>query len=406
MSKFEEMRARGMIAQMTNEEKIKSLIDNGEAVFYVGFDPTADSLHVGHLLVMIGMKHLQDAGNKVIALIGGGTVMVGDPTGKTDMRRIMGREEIDKNCEKFKEQLSRFIDFSDGKAIMLNNADWLLNLNYIEFLREIGVHFSVNKMLTAECFKTRLERGLSFIEFNYMLMQSYDFLQLHKNYKCNLEMGGDDQWANMLGGIELTRKVTRDEVYGLTLQLLTTSEGKKMGKTEKGALWLDAEKCSPYDFYQYWRNVGDADVIKLLKIFTFLPLEEIAQYEQLKDAELNKAKAVLAYEITKTVHGKEEADKAKEASEAVFGAGAVNANMPTVEIEGSEIGIIQILDALLNAKVIPSKGEGRRLITQGGMYLNDNRVEAVDYILTNEDFGEDGAVIRLGKKKYYRMIIK
>ncbi len=405
MSKFEELKARGLIAQTTHESEIKELIDNGKATFYVGFDPTADSLHVGHLLVMIGMKHLQEAGNKVVALIGGGTVMVGDPTGKTDMRRIMQRDEIEKNCERFKEQLSRFIDFSDDKAIMVNNGDWLLNLNYIDFLREVGVHFSVNQMLTAECFKTRLARGLSFIEFNYMLMQSYDFYRLHNDYGCNLEVGGNDQWANILGGVDLVRKMNGHEVYGLTLPLLTTSDGKKMGKTEKGALWLDKEKCSPYDFYQYWRNVDDADVVGLIKKFSFKPLTELEVFDKMEGAELNEAKAFLAYEITKLVHGQEEAEKAQNAAKAAFG-GAASENMPGCEIAADDIGVITVLDYIAKAKLVPSKGEGRRLIQQGGLYLNDARIETVDKILNAEDFKDGCAILRLGKKKYYRVTVQ
>lgn len=404
MSKFEELRARGLIAQTTHENEIKELIDNGKATFYVGFDPTADSLHVGHLLVMIGMKHLQEAGNKVVALIGGGTVMVGDPTGKTDMRRIMERDEIEQNCQRFKEQLSRFIDFSDDKAIMVNNGDWLLNLNYISFLREVGVHFSVNQMLTAECFKTRLERGLSFIEFNYMLMQSYDFYRLHKDYGCNLEVGGNDQWANILGGVDLIRKMDGDDVYGLTLPLLTTSDGKKMGKTEKGALWLDKEKCSPYDFYQYWRNVDDADVVGLIKKFSFKPLTELEKFDKMEGAELNQAKAFLAYEITKLVHGEEEAEKAKSASEAAF-SGAASENMPGAEIEKADVDTITLLDYIAKAKLVPSKGEGRRLLQQGGLYLNDERIEALDRVFGSNDFKDGCAILRLGKKKYFRITI-
>ena len=400
MSKYEELKARGLIAQTTHESEIKELIDNGKATFYVGFDPTADSLHVGHLLVMIGMKHLQEAGNKVVALIGGGTVMVGDPTGKTDMRRIMDREEIDKNCARFKEQLSRFIDFSGDKAIMVNNGDWLLNLNYISFLREVGVYFSVNQMLTAECFKTRLARGLSFIEFNYMLMQSYDFYKLHNDYGCNLEVGGNDQWANILGGVDLVRKMNGEEVYGLTLPLLTTSDGKKMGKTEKGALWLDKEKCSPYDFYQYWRNVDDADVLGLIKKFSFKPLTELEVFDKMEGAELNKAKAFLAYEITELVHGKEEADKAKAASEAAFG-GAASENMPGAEIDAADVDSITVLDYIAKAKLVPSKGEGRRLLQQGGLYLNENRIEELDRIFKAVDFTDGSAVLRLGKKKHF-----
>ena len=405
MSKYEELKARGLIAQTTHESEIKELIDNGKATFYVGFDPTADSLHVGHLLVMIGMKHLQEAGNKVLALIGGGTVMVGDPTGKTDMRRIMDREEIDKNCARFKEQLSRFIDFSGDKAIMVNNGDWLLNLNYISFLREVGVYFSVNQMLTAECFKTRLARGLSFIEFNYMLMQSYDFYKLHNDYGCNLEVGGNDQWANILGGVDLVRKMNGEEVYGLTLPLLTTSDGKKMGKTEKGALWLDKEKCSPYDFYQYWRNVDDADVLGLIKKFSFKPLTELEVFDKMEGAELNKAKAFLAYEITELVHGKEEADKAKAASEAAFG-GAASENMPGAEIDAADVDSITVLDYIAKAKLVPSKGEGRRLLQQGGLYLNENRIEELDRIFKADDFTDGSAVLRLGKKKHFRITIK
>ncbi len=405
MSKYEELKARGLIAQTTHESEIKELIDNGKATFYVGFDPTADSLHVGHLLVMIGMKHLQEAGNKVVALIGGGTVMVGDPTGKTDMRRIMDREEIDKNCARFKEQLSRFIDFSGDKAIMVNNGDWLLNLNYISFLREVGVYFSVNQMLTAECFKTRLARGLSFIEFNYMLMQSYDFYKLHNDYGCNLEVGGNDQWANILGGVDLVRKMNGEEVYGLTLPLLTTSDGKKMGKTEKGALWLDKEKCSPYDFYQYWRNVDDADVLGLIKKFSFKPLTELEVFDKMEGAELNKAKAFLAYEITELVHGKEEADKAKAASEAAFG-GAASENMPGAEIDAADVDSITVLDYIAKAKLVPSKGEGRRLLQQGGLYLNENRIEELDRIFKADDFTDGSAVLRLGKKKHFRITIK
>ena len=405
MSKYEELKARGLIAQTTHESEIKELIDNGKATFYVGFDPTADSLHVGHLLVMIGMKHLQEAGNKVVALIGGGTVMVGDPTGKTDMRRIMDREEIDKNCARFKEQLSRFIDFSGDKAIMVNNGDWLLNLNYISFLREVGVYFSVNQMLTAECFKTRLARGLSFIEFNYMLMQSYDFYKLHNDYGCNLEVGGNDQWANILGGVDLVRKMNGEEVYGLTLPLLTTSDGKKMGKTEKGALWLDKEKCSPYDFYQYWRNVDDADVLGLIKKFSFKPLTELEVFDRMEGAELNKAKAFLAYEITELVHGKEEADKAKAASEAAFG-GAASENMPGAEIDAADVNSITVLDYIAKAKLVPSKGEGRRLLQQGGLYLNENRIEELDRIFKADDFTDGSAVLRLGKKKHFRITIK
>ena len=401
MSKYEELVARGMIAQTTNEAPVKELIDNGKAIFYVGFDPTADSLHVGHLLVMIAMKHLQEAGNKAIALIGGGTVMIGDPTGKTDMRRMMGRPEIEANCAVFRQQLSKFIDFSDDKAIMVDNGDWLLNLNYIEFLREVGVHFTVNRMLTFECYKSRLERGLSFIEFNYMLMQSYDFYKLYKNYGCNLQVGGDDQWANILGGTELVRRIDGDDVNGLTMKLLTTSEGKKMGKTEKGALWLDPEKCSPYEFYQYWRNVSDADVIRLMKIFTFLPLEEIAKYENLEGAQLNVAKEVLAYEITKLVHSEEDAKKAQDAARAMFGGGNAQ-EVPTLEVAKTDASAKSLLDILAENKLVPSKSEGRRLIQQKGIHFDDTPVEEIDFVMGDDC---DGKVVRIGKKKRYRITL-
>ena len=401
MSKYEELVARGMIAQTTNEAQVKELIDNGKAIFYVGFDPTADSLHVGHLLVMIAMKHLQEAGNKAIALIGGGTVMIGDPTGKTDMRRMMGRPEIEANCAVFRQQLSKFIDFSDDKAIMVDNGDWLLNLNYIEFLREVGVHFTVNRMLTFECYKSRLERGLSFIEFNYMLMQSYDFYKLYKNYGCNLQVGGDDQWANILGGTELVRRIDGDDVNGLTMKLLTTSEGKKMGKTEKVALWLDPEKCSPYEFYQYWRNVSDADVIRLMKIFTFLPLEEIAKYENLEGAQLNVAKEVLAYEITKLVHSEEDAKKAQDAARAMFGGGNAQ-EVPTLEVAKTDASAKSLLDILAENKLVPSKSEGRRLIQQKGIHFDDTPVEEIDFVMGDDC---DGKVVRIGKKKRYRITL-
>jgi len=405
-SVFEELKQRGMIAQMTHEDKIKEILENEKVTFYIGFDPTADSLHVGHFLQMMVMAHMQRAGHRPIAIIGGGTTMVGDPTGKTDMRRMMTQEEIQHNAEKFKKQLSKFIDFSDGKALMLNNADWLLKLNYIEFLREIGIHFSVNRMLTAECFKSRLERGLNFIEFNYMLMQSYDFLKLFQEYDCKLQLGGDDQWSNIIGGIELIRRVEGKEAYGMTFTLLTTNDGRKMGKTEKGALWLDPEKTSPYEFYQYWRNVNDADVIKCLKLLTFLPLEEIDKLAELKDKEINQAKKVLAYEVTKLVHGEEEAIKAQQAAEALFGGTGTAQNIPTTEITGKELGDgINVLDLLIQTNLIPSKGEGRRLITQGGLYINDERVEAVDLIIKPEDFKENELIIRKGKKTYHKVIL-
>jgi len=405
-SVFETLKERGFIAQVTHDEKVKELLENEKVTFYIGFDPTADSLHVGHFLQMVVMSHMQKAGHRPIAIIGGGTVMVGDPTGKTDMRKMLTREQIQHNANKFKEQLSRFIDFSDGKALMLDNGDWLLELNYIQFLREIGVHFSVNRMLTAECFKTRLEKGLSFIEFNYMLMQSYDFLKLYKDYGCVLQLGGDDQWSNILGGIELIRRVEGKEAYGMTFTLLTNSEGKKMGKTEKGALWLDPNKTTPYEFYQYWRNIDDNDVIKCLKLLTFLPLSEIEELAKLKDQEINEAKRILAYEVTKLIHGEEEAVKARSAAEAVFGKGVSSENMPTTEISIDEIsGGINVIDVLLKAKLIPSKTEGRRLIEQGGISINDVKIEKFDHVVKEEDFNNDEIIIRKGKKVYHRVKI-
>lgn len=370
MTVFEELTRRGLIAQMTHPEQIEKLLNQEKVTFYIGFDATADSLHVGHFLQLVVMKRLQQAGHRPIALLGTGTTMVGDPTGKTDMRKMLTVEEINHNAECFKRQMEKFIDFSDGKALMLRNGDWLLNLNYIELLRDIGVHFSVNQMLTAECFKTRLERGLSFIEFNYMIMQSYDFLKLHQNYNCKMELGGNDQWANILGGIDLTRKVTGDEVYGMTFTLLTTKEGKKMGKTENGAVWLDPEKTSPYEFFQYWRNVADADVINCLKLLTFLPIEEIESMEQWEGSQLNRAKEILAYELTKMVHGKENADKALEAAKAVFGAGSHSENMPSTDLKAEDLvdGKIAVIDLLTKCGLAPSKGEARRLVQQGGRF--------------------------------------
>jgi len=405
-SVFEELKNRGFIAQMTHEEAIKELLEKEKVTFYIGFDPTADSLHVGHFVQMMVMAHMQRAGHKPIAIIGGGTTMVGDPTGKTDMRKMLTQEEIQRNAEKFKKQLSKFIDFSDGKALILDNAEWLLKLNYIEFLREIGIHFSVNRMLAAECFKSRFERGLNFIEFNYMLMQSYDFLVLFQKYGCKLQLGGDDQWSNILGGVDLIRRVEGKEAYGMTFTLLTTSEGKKMGKTEKGALWLDPEKTSPYEFYQYWRNILDADVIKCLKLLTFLPLEYIEELAKLKDQEINQAKKVLAYEVTKLVHGEEEAIKAQEAAEALFGKGGSTANMPTTELPCSDLGQgINILDLLMRTGLIPSKGEGRRLISQGGIYIGDSKVESIDLMITSDHFVNNELVIRKGKKVYHKIML-
>ncbi len=407
VSVFDTLRERGFIAQMTHEDEIKKKLENEKVTFYIGFDPTADSLHVGHFLQMIVMAHMQKAGHRPIAILGGGTAMVGDPTGKTDMRKMMTKEVIQQNADNFKKQMSKFIDFSEDKALMINNADWLLDLNYVEFLREVGVHFSVNRMLTAECFKSRLEKGLSFIEFNYMLMQSYDFLKLNQDYDCAFQLGGDDQWSNILGGIDLIRRVEGKEAYGMTFTLLTTSEGKKMGKTEKGALWLDADKTSPFEFYQYWRNVHDTDVIKCLKLLTFLPMEEIEKLAQLKDQEINEAKKVLAYEVTKLVHGEEEAKKAQQSAESLFGKGAMAADMPTTEITAQALGEgYNILNLMIEAELIPSRGEGRRLVKQGGVYVNGNRVESIDLSITVNDFKDNELMIRKGKKVHRKIILK
>jgi len=401
---FDILMERGFIAQTTNQEKIRELLGSGSVTFYIGFDPTADSLHVGHLLQLIAMAHMQRAGHKPIALIGGGTAMVGDPTGKTDMRRMMTREEIQHNGDRFKVQMRNLVDFTDGRAIMVDNADWLLGLNYVSFLREIGVHFSVNRMLTAECFKTRLERGLSFIEFNYMLMQSYDFLRLFQEYGCIMQLGGDDQWSNILGGVDLIRRVEGKEAYGMTFQLLTTSDGKKMGKTEKGAVWLDPQKTSPYEFYQYWRNVQDADVINCLKLLTFVPMDRIREMETWKDARINEAKKVLAYEVTAIVHGREEADKVHRAAEAIFSKGEDSADMPSVAIYRSVLKEgINILDLLVKTGFVPSKGEGRRLIQQGGLYLNNERVESLDRTVNESDLKDSRMIVRKGKKSYCRI---
>ena len=399
---YDVLKERGLIAQVTHEEEIRNLLANEKVTFYIGFDPTADSLHVGHFLQMVVMRHMQMHGHRPIALVGGGTGHIGDPSGRTDMRQMMTEEVINHNCECFKEQLSRIIDFSDDKALMVNNADWLLKLNYVDFLRDIGSCFSVNKMLTAECFKQRLEKGLSFLEFNYMLMQSYDFLMLSREYGCKIELGGDDQWSNILGGIDLCRRKDQKQVYGMTFTLLTNSEGKKMGKTQSGALWLDPQKTSPYDFYQYWVNVDDADVIKCLKLLTFLPLEEIEVMAQYKDAEINKAKKVLAYEVTKLVHGEEEAKKVQAAADAVFGSGNSSENMPTTEIAVDT----QILDAMVEAGLISSKGEGRRLIQQGGVSVNGNKISDVNYVLTSDVFESGEAVIKKGKKVFHRLLVK
>lgn len=404
MNVYDVLKERGLIAQVTHEDEIRELLEKEKVTFYIGFDPTADSLHVGHFLQMVVMKHMQDAGHRPIALVGGGTGHVGDPSGRTDMRSMMTKEIIDHNCECFKKQLSRVIDFSDGKAIMVNNADWLLNLNYIEFLRDIGTCFSVNAMLTAECFKQRLEKGLSFLEFNYMLMQSYDFLMLSRKYDCKLELGGDDQWSNILGGIKLCHRKDQKQVYGMTFTLLTNSEGKKMGKTQSGALWLDPEKTSPYDFYQYWVNVDDADVIKCLKLLTFLPLEQINEMAQYKDAEINKAKRVLAYEVTKLVHGEAEAIKAQEAAQALFGGGASSENMPSTKISRDDLGK-SILDIMLLAKLIPSKGEGRRLVQQGGVSIDGNKVTDFNLAVTEDMFNSNELIIKKGKKVFHKIIL-
>lgn len=406
MTLFEELKARGLVAQSTNEEKIQELLDAGKATFYIGFDPTADSLHVGHFLQLIVMRHLQRAGNRPIALIGGGTTMVGDPSGRTDMRKMMTQEEIAANAERFKHQIGKFVDFSNGRALMVNNADWLLPLNYIEFLRDVGVHFSVNRMLCAECFKTRLEKGLSFIEFNYMLMQSYDFYKLNQLYDCHLQCGGDDQWSNILFGADLIRRKTGREAFGITFTLLLTSEGKKMGKTQKGAVWLDPEKTTPYEFYQYWRNVDDADVIKCLKMLTFLSLEEIAQLEKLRDQELNRAKEILAFEMTALVHSEEEAQKAQAAARALFSKDARPADVPTTALCGEDFtdGAIDILSLLVRCKLAPSKSEARRLVMQGGVEVNEKKVDSISAAFQCADFCGDGLMLKKGKKTYNRAV--
>ena len=406
MGIYEELQARGLIAQVTDEEEIRELVNNGKATFYIGFDPTADSLHVGHFMALCLMKRLQMAGNRPIALIGGGTGMIGDPSGKTDMRKMLTKEDIEHNCNCFKKQMSKFIDFSEGKAIMVNNADWLLDLNYIELLRDVGACFSVNKMLAAECYKQRLERGLSFLEFNYMIMQSYDFLALYQKYGCNLQFGGDDQWSNMLGGTELIRRKLGKNACAMTINLLLNSEGKKMGKTEKGAVWLDAEKTSPFDFYQYWRNVDDADVIKCLKMLTFLPLEQIAEYEKCTGSELNPVKEVLAYELTKMIHGEEEATKAQESAKALFSQGGDNSNMPTTTLADEDFveGSIGLLDLLVKTALVPSKKEGRRLVEQGGIEINGEKVNDVNMKFTKADF-ENEVIIKKGKKTFNKVTL-
>ena len=406
MGVYEELVERGLIAQVTDEEHIRDLVNNGKAVFYIGFDPTADSLHVGHFMALTLMKRLQEAGNKPIALIGGGTAMIGDPSGRTDMRQMMTKEMIDHNCECFKKQMSRFIDFGEGKAMMVNNADWLLDLNYVEVLREVGACFSVNRMLSAECYKQRMEKGLSFLEFNYMIMQSYDFYSLYQKYGCNLQFGGDDQWSNMIGGMELIRRKLGKEANAMTITLLTNSEGKKMGKTQKGAVWLDAEKTTPYEFYQYWRNVDDGDVIKCMKLLTFIPMSEINEYAKLEGAELNKAKEALAYSLTELVHGKEEADKAQAAAKALFAGGADDTNMPTTEVEQSDLedGKITVLSLMIKAGMIKSNGEGRRLIQQGGISVNDEKISDV-FTSVSADELKDSVIVKKGKKVFHKFTL-
>ena len=406
MGVYEELVERGLIAQVTDEEHIRDLVNNGKAVFYIGFDPTADSLHVGHFMALTLMKRLQEAGNKPIALIGGGTAMIGDPSGRTDMRQMMTKEMIDHNCECFKKQMSRFIDFGEGKAMMVNNADWLLDLNYVEVLREVGACFSVNRMLSAECYKQRMEKGLSFLEFNYMIMQSYDFYSLYQKYGCNLQFGGDDQWSNMIGGMELIRRKLGKEANAMTITLLTNSEGKKMGKTQKGAVWLDAEKTTPYEFYQYWRNVDDGDVIKCMKLLTFIPMSEINEYAKLEGAELNKAKEALAYSLTELVHGKEEADKAQAAAKALFEGGADDSNMPTTEVEQSDLedGKITVLALMIKAGMIKSNGEGRRLIQQGGISVNDEKITDVFTAVTADEL-KDSVIVKKGKKVFHKFTL-
>lgn len=408
MQIYEELVARGLIAQVTNEEEIREMVNNGKAVFYIGFDPTADSLHVGHFMALCLMKRLQMAGNKPIALIGGGTAMIGDPSGRSDMRQMMTQETIQHNVDCFKKQMSRFIDFSDGKALLVNNADWLLDLNYVEVLRDIGPHFSVNRMLTAECYKQRMEKGLSFLEFNYMIMQSFDFYQLFQKYGCNMQFGGDDQWSNMLGGTELIRRKLGKDAYAMTITLLLNSEGKKMGKTQSGAVWLDPNKTSPFDFYQYWRNVDDADVIKCMRLLTFLPLEEIDEMAKWEGSELNKAKEILAYQLTELVHGEEEAKKAQEGARALF-SGADTSHMPTTELseeDFDEEGKIDLITLLIKAELVPSRSEGRRAIQQGGVSIDGEKLTDIYHTVEKDAFAGDGIVLKRGKKKFKKICVK
>ena len=408
MTVWEELKARGLIAQVTDEDEIKEIVNNGKATFYIGFDPTADSLHVGHFMALCLMKRLQMAGNRPIALLGGGTGMIGDPSGRTDMRQMLTKETIQHNIDCFKQQMSRFIDFSDGKALMVNNADWLMNLNYVELLREVGAHFSVNRMLTAECYKQRMERGLSFLEFNYMIMQSYDFYMLYQKYGCNMQFGGDDQWSNMLGGTELIRRKLGKDAYAMTITLLLNSEGKKMGKTQSGAVWLDPNKTSPFDFYQYWRNVDDADVIKCMRLLTFLPLEEIDEMAKWEGSELNKAKEILAYQLTELVHGEEEAKKAQEGARALF-SGADTSHMPTTELseeDFDEEGKIDLITLLIKAELVPSRSEGRRAIQQGGVSIDGEKLTDIYHTVEKDAFAGDGIVLKRGKKKFKKICVK
>ena len=405
MGIYEELRARGLIAQVTNEPEIREMVNNGKATFYIGFDPTADSLHVGHFMALCLMKRLQMAGNRPVVLVGGGTGMIGDPSGRSDMRKMMTVETIAHNCDCFKKQMERFIDFGPGKAIMVNNADWLLKLNYIDVLRDVGACFSVNNMLRAECYKQRMEKGLSFLEFNYMIMQSYDFYYLFQHYGCNMQFGGDDQWSNMLGGTELIRRKLGKDAHAMTITLLMNSEGKKMGKTASGAVWLDPNKTTPYEFYQYWRNVGDADVLKCIRMLTFLPLEQIDEMDKWEGSQLNTAKEILAYELTKLVHGEEEADKAQAAAKALFGGAGDNANMPTTELSDADFedGKINVLSLLVATKLCASRGEARRLVQQGGITVNDAKVDSIDAVFAREQFAGDGVIVRKGKKVFHKV---
>ena len=409
MTVWEELKARGLIAQVTDEDRIKDLVNNGKATFYIGFDPTADSLHVGHFMALCLMKRLQMAGNKPIALLGGGTGMIGDPSGRTDMRQMMTKETIQHNIDCFKKQMERFIDFSDDKALMVNNADWLMGLNYVELLREVGPHFSVNRMLTAECYKQRMERGLSFLEFNYMIMQSYDFYMLYQKYGCNMQFGGDDQWSNMLGGTELIRRKLGKDAYAMTITLLLNSEGKKMGKTQSGAVWLDPNKTSPFDFYQYWRNVDDADVIKCMKLLTFLPLEEIQEMEKWEGSKLNKAKEILAFQLTELVHGTEEAKKAQAGAKALFAGGADTAHMPTTELAAedfNEEGNVDVITLLVKSALVQTRSEGRRAIEQGGVSVDGEKVTDIKQVLSKDALTGDGVVLKRGKKKFNKVFTK